>query len=155
MPDRILQQDPLNDKEAAQAAKKASLAESVRLKQEASRLKEVIKVRDQNAAKSIELATKTAAKLENPLARLTNLLCSLDGSFKPQTAQLRQSVFQESSDSLKKLTELRRQCQSRMDDMNAMLLFSMDQIRETMTEISGVLTRLEPFAAVLGVASDE
>ena len=144
-----------NEKEAAQAAKKASLAESVRLKQEASRLKEVNKVRDRNAATTIELATKTAAKLERSLSRLTTLLCSLDGSSKPQTAQLPQSVFQESSDSLKKLTEIRKQCQSRMDDMNAMLLFSMEQVRETMTETTGVLTRLEPFAVLLDVAIDE
>ena len=64
-------------------------------------------------------------------------------------------MFQESSDSLKKLTEIRRQCQSRMDDMNAMLLFSMEQVRETMAETSGVLTRLDPFAGLLDVAIDE
>ena len=118
-------------------------------------MKEVNKVRERAAAKSIELATKTQARLEKPLSRLTKLLCSTDGSLKSEVARLPQSVLQESSDTLKKLTEIRRQCQARIDDMNAMLLFSMEQVRATMTEASGVLTRLEPFARVLGVSSDE
>ena len=52
-----------HDKEAAQAAKKAISAETVRMKQEAARLKEVNKGRERAAARSIELATKTQARL--------------------------------------------------------------------------------------------